>query len=179
MSLNRVFRYLGGLIIATLILGFGLPLAGIAPSKFLPPPMVYNTAQGKAHGVIISKDVSPTANPFKVGDHIYLVKYAFRAPPPLGRGETKPGKTERYYGEVRVPDETTYNALMPDDPISAIKYETTNPDINGIDAPNGGRSIGAGSNILSGWLIFLALDLALAFGIMMVVLERFGAKENI
>ena len=179
MSLNRVFRYLGGLVIATILLGIGLTVAGIAPSKFLPPPIVYNTAQGKAHGVVISKEVAPTANPFKVGDHIYLVKYAFRAPPPLARGETKPGPTQRYYGEVRVPDEQTYDALQPDYPIAAIKYETTYPDINGVDAPNGGRSVGPGSNILSGWIIFLVLDLALAYGIMMVVLERFGSKENI
>lgn len=179
MSLNRVFRYLGGLIIATILLGIGLTVVGIPPSKFLPPPIVYNTAQGKAHGVVISKEVAPTANPFKVGDHIYLVKYAFRAPPPLGRGEAKSGPTQRYYGEVRVPDEETYTALQPDQVIPAIKYETTYPEINGIDDPNGGRSIGAGSNVLSGWIIFLVLDLLLAYGIMMLVLERFGTKEDI
>lgn len=156
-----------------------MTVIGIPASKFLPPPMVYNTAQGKAHGVVISKEVAPTGNPFKVGDHIYLVKYAFRAPPPFGRAAPKGAQTQRYYGEVRVADETTYNALQPDDVIPAIKYEVTNPDINGIDDPNGGRSVGAGSNILSGWLIFLALDLALAFGIMMLVLERFGTKENL
>jgi len=179
MSVNRVLRFLGGLVIATILLVLILPLAGIAPAKFLPPAVVYNGAQGKAHGVVIGKDVSPTANPFKVGDHTYLVKYAFRAPPPLARGETKPGPTQRYFGQVRVLDETTYDAIKNDQPIPSIKYEQTYPDINGIDLDGFGRSAGPGSNLLSGWLLFVLLDLALGYFFMAVVLERFGRSENI
>lgn len=177
MSVKRVLRFLAGLIVASLLLYFILPLCGFVPAKFLPPPVVYNNAQGKAHGVVISKEVSPTGNPFKVGDHVYLVTYAFRAPPPLERGQTKPGPTVRYYGIART-DEQTYTNVQADDPIPKIKYETTYPDINGIDDESGGRSVGAGSNILSGWLLFLLLDLAVAYGFMLI-LEQFTSKENI
>ncbi len=54
----------------------------------------------------------------------------------------------------------------------------SDPDINGIPEL-GGRGIGPASNILSGWLLFLLLDLALAYFFMAVVLERFGKQENI
>lgn len=128
--------------------------------------------------MVIGKEVSPTANPFKTGDHVYLINYAFRAPPPLGRGEIKPGPTLRYYGSVRVDDEATYEAVKKDDPIQVIRYEKTYPDINGVDGPQGGRSVGPGSNILSGWLLFVLLDLAMAYGFMLI-LERFGRQENI
>ncbi len=177
MSVKRVLRFLAGFLVASLLLWFILPLCGLVPAKFLPPGIAYNNAQGKAHGVVIKKEVSPTGNPFKVGDHIYLVTYAFRAPPPLDRGQTKPGPTVRYYGLART-DEQTYNGVQPDDPVAKIKYETTYPDINGIDDGSGARSVGAGSNILSGWLIFLGLDLAMAYGLMLI-LEQFTTKENI
>ena len=177
MSVKRVLRFLAGFIVASLLLWLILPLCGIVPAKFLPPPIIYNNATGKAHGVVISKEVSPTGNPFKVGDHVFLVTYAFRAPPPLERGQTKSGPTVRYYGVART-DEPTYNAVQADDPIPKIKYEMTYPDINGIDDDSGGRSVGAGSNILSGWLLFLLLDLAIAYGFM-VALEQFTTKENI
>lgn len=177
MSVKRVLRFLAGLIVASLLLWFILPLCGIASSKFLPPGVVYNNATGVAHGVVISKNQSPTGNPFNVGDHVYQVIYAFRAPPPLLKGQTKPGPTVRYYGTART-DGPTFDAVKEDDVIPRIKYEKTYPDINGIDAPNGGRSIGPGSNILSGWLLFVLLDVVLAYGFM-VILEQFTDKENI
>lgn len=178
MSVNRVLRFLGGLIIATLLLVLVLPFAGIPQSKFMPPPLVYAKAEGKASGKITGKEISPTANPFKVGDHIYLVSYKFQARPPLVKGQLKPGPYQVYTGTVRVNDEGTYNALQIGGYIPAIKFEKTYPDINGIDDPNGGRSAGAGSNILSGWLLFVLLDLAIAYGFM-TLLERFGRQEDI
>ena len=60
-----------------------------------------------------------------------------------------------------------------------VKYETTYPDISGIDKPDLGLGCGPGSNILSGWLLFVLLDLILAYGIMALVLERFGRQEDI
>ena len=183
MSINRVVRYLAGLIIASILLGIGLPLGGIAPSKFLPPPIVYSNAQGKSYGRVTGKVVAPTANPFIVGDHIWLVDYQFPARTPPVRGASAPGPIQVYHGSARV-GEQTYNSVQTGSLIPKIKYETTNPDINGIDIPSGatfsaGRSVGAGSNILSGWLLFALLDLVLAYGIMIVILERFGTKENI
>ena len=82
MSVNRVLRYLAGLFIATLLLVLILPFVGIPQSKFLPPFMAYAKATGSAWGVITKKEISPTANPFKTGDHVYLLDYKFKAPVP-------------------------------------------------------------------------------------------------
>ena len=60
-----------------------------------------------------------------------------------------------------------------------VKNETTYPDIKGIDKPALGLSCGPGSNILSGWLLFVLLDLALGYGFMALILERFGRQEDI
>ena len=183
MSLARVLRFLGGLLIASVLLFFLLPIVGIPPSKFLPPNLAYAKADGLVKGVVTKKEVQPTGNPFKVGDHIYLVDYQFLAPDPLTRGETKPGPKQTHTGQIRV-DETVWgdadhpdkSGIQPGQRV-AIRYDKTYPDINGIDSL--GRGCGPGSNILSGWIAFLVLDLALGYLLMLLVLERFGAKENI
>ena len=41
-----------------------------------------------------------------------------------------------------------------------------------------GRSIGPGSNILSGWILWVLLTLLLGW-LTMMIFERFGAQENI
>jgi len=179
LSVNRVLRYLGGLFLATVLLVLILPFLGVSQSKFLPPPMVYAKAEAKAVGKITSKEVTPTANPFKTGDHVYLVDYKFAAPPPLRRGEIKPGPKQVYNGTLRVGDESAYEAAQIGAFIRPIKYEKTYPEINGVDTESGGRSVGAGSNILSGWLLFVLLDLILAYAIMALILERFGRQEDI
>ncbi len=185
MSLNRVFRYLGGLIIASVLLGFVLPLVGISQAKFLPPNLAYAKAAGLTRGTITKKEVQATANPFKVGDHVYLLDYTFYAPPALVRGEVKPGPKQEYQGQIRVDqalwgdaDQPQKSGVQPGQ-IVRVRYEKTYPDINGIDYPEIGRGCGPGSNIFSGWLVFFVLDLALGYLMMMIVLERFGAKENI
>ncbi len=185
MSLNRVFRYLGGLVIATILLMVGLPLLGIPSSKFLPPSVPYANANGSAIGVITKKEVLPTANPFKVGDHVYLLDYKFKAPDPPGRGQIQPGPKQVHLGQIRVDEATWGDADHPDKSgiqpgqLIRVKYEATYPDINGISQPDLGRGCGPGSNILSGWLLFVVLDLVLGYLLMILVLERFGAKEDI
>jgi len=185
MSLNRVFRYLGGLIIATILLGFLLPLVGVPPSKFLPPNLAYAKAAGSAWGRITKKEVQPTGNPFKVGDHVFLLDYQFSASDPPGRGQTQPGPKQTHTAQIRVdgtvwgdPDHPHKSGVQPGQWVH-VKYEPTYPDINGIDRPDLGRGCGPGSNILSGWLLFVLLDLVLGYLLMMLVLERFGAKEDI
>ncbi len=178
MSVNRILRYLGGLVIATILLVIILPLAGIVSAKFLPPAIPYASADGKAQGRVTAKETSATANPFKVGDHVYLFSYEFYAPTPPPRGEVKPGPKQLYHGQMRVMDETTYNAITAGQVIPKVLYVKADPDINGIPAL-GERSVGAGSNILSGWLLFLLLDLALGYGFMVLIMERFGRQENI
>ena len=185
MSINRVLRYLGGLVIASILLCIILPFAGIPQSKFLPPNLAYSKATGAAYGVITQKEVQPTGNPFKVGDHVFLLNYKFKAPDPPARGQTQPGPKQVHLAQIRVDDATWGDMDHPDKggaqpgQIVHVKYDTTYPDINGIDQPDLGRGCGPGSNILSGWLLFLLLDLVLAYLIMLLVLERFGDKENI
>ena len=185
MSLARVLRYVAGLLIASVLLFFILPIAGIPPSKFLPPPLAYAKADGLTPGRVTKKEVQPTGNPFKVGDHIYLVDYQFSAPDPLTRGETKPGPKQLHAGQIRVDgsvwgdaDNPGKSGIQPGQ-LVRVRYDKTYPDISGIDRPDLGRGCGPGSNILSGWILFLVLDLGLGYLLMMLVLERFGAKENI
>ncbi len=178
MSLNRVVRYLGGLLIASILLAIILPLAGIVSAKFLPPAVPYASADGTAQGRVTAKEVSATNNPFKVGDHVYLFKYEFYAPTPPPRGVTTPGPNQVYQGQARVADEATYNQIKVGQVIKRVMYVKSYPDINGVPEL-GERGIGPGSNILSGWIFFLLLDLALAYFFMAVVLERFGKQENI
>ena len=186
MSLNRVMRYLGGLLLASILLIILLPLVGIPQSKFLPPSLAYAKADGTATGVITKKEVQPTANPFKVGDHVYLLDYKFKAPDPPLRGQTTPGPKQIHTSQIRVDgsvwgdaDQPTKSGVQPDQ-LVRVSYVKSYPDINGITGPvDLGRGCGPGSNILSGWLLFLLLDLVLGYAIMMLVLERLGAKENI
>ena len=185
MSLNRVFRYLGGLALATVLLFVILPVVGLPPSKFLPPSFAYAKATGSAWGIVTQKEVQPTSNPFKVGDHVFLLDYKFKAPDPAARGQTQPGASQIHTAQIRV-DESVWgdfdhphkSGVQPGQLVH-VKYETTYPDINGIDKPDLGRGCGPGSNILSGWLLFLLLDLALGYLLMIIVMERFGTKENI
>lgn len=185
MSVNRVLRYLGGLFLATVLLFLILPLVGVAQSKFLPPPMVYAKATGSAWGVITRKEVAPTANPFKTGDHIYLLDYKFKAVTLAARSLVPLGPKQLYNTQIRVdestwgdPDNAQKSGILPGQVVH-VKYETTYPDINGVDKPDLGRSCGPGSNILSGWLLFVLLDLILAYAIMALILERFGRQEDI
>ena len=185
MSLARVLRYLAGLLIATVLLFFVLPIVGIPASKFLPPNLAYVKAAGEAVGVITKKEVQPTANPFKVGDHVYLLDYKFKAPDPPVRGDLKPGPKQVHTGQIRVDGDVWGDADNPGKggiqpgQLVRVRYEASYPDLNGIDNPDLGRGCGPGANILSGWILFLVLDLGLGYILMMLVLERFGAKENI
>jgi len=185
LSVNRVLRYLGGLFIATLLLVLILPFVGISQSKFLPPFVAYAKATGSAYGVITKKEVTPTANPFKTGDHVYLLDYKFKAPAAIARGLPPSGPKQLYNAQIKV-DSATWGDV--DNPLKSgiqigqmihVKYETTYPDISGIDKPDLGLGCGAGSNILSGWILFLLLDLVLGYAFMALVLERFGRQEDI
>ena len=185
MSVNRVLRYLGGLFIATVLLVLILPFAGIPQSKFLPPFVAYAKATGSAYGVITKKEVAPTVNPFKTGDHIYLLDYKFKAPAAAPRGLPPSGPKQLYNAQIKVDaatwgdtDSPLKSGIQPGQMIH-VKYDTTYPDINGIDKPDLGLGCGPGSNILSGWLLFVLLDLVLAYGFMALILERFGRQEDI
>lgn len=79
--------------------------------------------------------------------------------------------------------DTTFHAkdvIQLDPYLVHVKYEKSYPEISGIEDnwANGSRSIGAGSNILSGWILWLLATLFLGW-LSMMVLERFGRQENI
>jgi len=197
----RVVRYIIGLIVAVLLLFFGLPLMHIPPSHFLPPAYVWDKANAYARGVVTSKYYDVTNDPFQVGKKEYHLNYQFRAKMPATFGAVNPGAMQTFYGTSNV-DESYFdsqslkgpvdfehvrggygaNELQPVPPgfTVAVKYEVTYPDINGIVKPVvlTGRNIGAGSNNVSGWLIYVLLALGLAY-VFMMLFERFSSKENI
>lgn len=176
MSLNRLFRYVVGLIVGWLLMFFLLPLAGITRAKIIPPSAAFSNAKGWTIGTVTAKRRDTTGNPFHVGDHIYFLDYTFYAKP-VWPGETVGPKTQ-YNGTFRV-DQSTYEAAKVDDRLK-IKYEKSYPWINGDGSTSGvlGRSVAEGSNVLSGWLIFVVLDFILAY-IIMLILERFTGREDI
>lgn len=176
MSVKRLVRYFVALIISFVLVYVGAPLVGIPKSHLLPPTAVYKSATGTTTGIVTAYRYSVTNNPFYVGDKIWFVDYKFRAPDPAAvkLGAAKPNMVV-YTGSFRQPTklEIRVGSKLP------IRYETTYPDVNGVDVPReGGVGCGEGSNILSGWLIWLTGTFVLAFGVMMII-ERFQNVEDI
>ena len=196
MSIQRVVRFILGVLVAGVLLMFLLPLVGVPSSHFLPPSRVFVAAQGMAKGNIVGKYYSDTGNPFHVGDQLYFLNYEFQAHTPPPHGVTTPGPLQTYTGTIRT-DKATYDELpIPADaknttfasgqvitlapyPVK-IRYEKTYPEINGISDPwaNGARNIGAGSALVSGWIIWLLVMLFVGY-LFMMVFERFGKQENL
>lgn len=183
MSVRRVLRFFMGVIVAAVILAIVLPFFGVPSSHYLPPAMVYAKATGETRGWVVGKYYAETGNPFHVGMDEYFLNYVFKAPAPGPRG-APPGPMQVYKGTVRV-DQNWYdqyksansqneqqvpgNQVIPLPGYSTrVRYETTYPDINGVDATwaltyQNGRSIGAGSNVMSGWLIWAVAAVILGY----------------
>jgi len=183
MSAARIFRFILGTIVAVALLVGLVPLAGITRDKLLPPAVGYGEANKLARGVITRKYATPTANPFKVGDHIFMFDYQFVAPSPDAMQAGRPNATETYKGALRIEqniygDESTGKGGVYEGMPLRVKYDPAYPWINGIDADWGGRSVGEGSNILSGWLIWVVVALILGY-LFMMLFERFAKTENI
>lgn len=204
MSAARIIRYVIGVIVAAILLAIVLPVVGVPSSRFLPPAHVWDVAKGYTRGEITDKFYTTTNNPFNVGDHIYHVEYAFNGKAPQSTGQAPTNKMTLYNGQVTV-NKNEYDAvLLPKGSTQAdkaksnekipvvpgqnvrVKYEPTAPEINGTQAllvngswvAWGGRSTLGAANILSGWLVWVVVALALGYGLMLV-LERFGGRENI
>jgi len=195
VSATRVVRFVLGVICGALFLGFALPFAGVPSSHFLPPSHVWQKAKGVTWGYLTSKYYDVTQDPFHVGDLQYFVNYQYYAPVPLPGGMTRAGKPQLYNGTVRLRDKATYDAIATPPGVRAgdvkakgivpvmparyhVRYEKTYPEISGIYEQWGGRNIGAGSNTLSGWLLWVLAAFAVGY-LFMLLFERFGAKENI
>ncbi|MBV9852657.1 MAG: hypothetical protein JO250_23600 [Armatimonadetes bacterium] len=176
MSVRRVVRFILGVLIAGVLLMFLLPLFGIPASHFLPPGRVYATAKGITWGTITAKRQMPTNNPFNIGGQMYFVDYTFSAPAPPPRGVPTYGSKQPYNGELRVTKEF-YDSFNVGDRFH-VRYEKTYPWVNGVVEAANDRGVGEGSNILSGWLIWLGVTIALGY-LLMTLFERFGKQEDI
>ncbi len=176
MTLKGVLRYLISVFLATLLLAIVLPFAQIPRAQMFPPAFVYSNAQGKTTGVVSKKYRVPTSNFFKVGDQINLIDYRFQAPyTPLLLGDPKSNPKKVYTGTVQVGDEA-YARFAVNTPVP-VRYEKTYPVISGINQAGGGRSTGPGSRLLSGWVLWALLVLALAWMIS-PLLERVMLRES-
>jgi hypothetical protein len=198
MNTTRLLRFALGIIIAAIILAIILPFAGIPSSHYLPPAFVYSKAQGHAKGYVTGKYYAETGNPFIVGTDQYFINYAFKAPAPGPRGGV-PGPKQLYTGTVRL-DQDTYdeykpansqnssqtpagNVVIPLPPYPIpITYETTYPDINGVSATWGqtyqnGRNIGAGSAVVSGWMLWVVLSIFLGYFVAMGLASLMKSEE--
>ena len=169
MTLRRVGRFFIGLVIAIVLLGLVLPLIGIPKSHFLPPTWVYRKAEKVTSGRIV-KVYSPVTNdPFKVGEHMYFIDYVFQAPDPVS------GAAQTYNGTMRL-SQDLYQTSKVDERVP-IRYEKTYPWINGVDVEGAGLGCGEGSNVLSGWLIWVLVSIVLAY-IIGKILGKYGVQED-
>nr|CAA9246099.1 hypothetical protein AVDCRST_MAG63-1676 [uncultured Armatimonadetes bacterium] len=174
MTLKRFVGYVICVIVAVVLLSFVLPAVGIPRSQILPPPMVYNTATGRAPGVISALRDKPSGNPFRVGERIYFFEYRFQARAPQSLGVAKPGTAQNYSGTARVTS-SVYGAIKVGQPVNVV-YDVTYPYINGI--PGVGRSVGEGSNILSGWLLWAGAALVLGLGLFSLTGSLWGQTQT-
>ena len=172
MSGKRIIRFIIGLALSLVIVPVILPFCGVPRSQYLPPQWVYAQATGKTKGVVLSERYAVSNNPFQVGVRLFYIDYVFLAKPPSGPIK----KPQHYYGEVQV-DKATYDAVNPNQ-TAPIKYEVTNPNVNGIDIPTVGEGCNPANNILGPWLIWLGVVFALAV-VFLLIFDRMGDKEDI
>lgn len=171
----RPLRFLVSLIISFVLLVVILPYVGIPQTHFLPPPLVYQKATSWTEGDITGLRYVPSSDPFRIGDRNYFCDYTFWAPK---MGEP-PGSKHRfeYTGTVRLPDRVSYLMLQDTPPpYLRIRYEATYPWINGVDDPPLGVGCGEGSNILSGWLIWVGAVFVLAL-IFTAIINHFSRDD--
>lgn len=156
-------------------MGLLLPSAGIPRAQLLPPALVYGNAPGKGTGIVTKKHWRPTANPFHVGDKVYLVSYAFKAKAPAIVGTKGAGKIQRYTGTVKV-EQDVHDRMQLGNPVK-IKYEPTYPVISGIIQPGFGRSGDQGSGLFSAWWLWMFLALLIGY-LIAPFLERIMLRES-
>jgi len=174
LFLRRLFRYAVCLIISTVLLIVILPHAGVDQAHFLPPSWSYKKADGTTSGAITKTYSVQTDNPFYIGKRIYFWDYTFYAKtiPP---GKTKP-VMQQYNGEVRI-DKDSFDKRQQNDTV-LVRYVQSYPWINGLDSPQIGQGCGEGSNIMSGWLIWVGVSALVAF-VFLGIMQYFLPKEDL
>lgn len=160
MTPKSIVRLILGILVAVGLLMFALPAIGIPKGVFLPPPVVYSGAKGITQGRVTGKRELESGNPFKVGTKVFLIDYSFRAPTPKRLGATGAGKPAAFTGTIGV-EQGVFNSVQPGAPVP-IRYEKTNPAVNGINAKGMGRG---GDGFIGGWILFTIVALGLGFAI--------------
>lgn len=156
-------------------MGLLLPLVGIPRAQLLPPPLVYANASGKGSGIVTKKHWRPTANPFHVGDKVYLVDYAFKAKAPAMLGAKGAGVVQRYTGTIKVDQEVHDRTELGS--VVQVKYEPSYPVISGINQPGFGRNGAQGSGLLTAWWLWLFLAFLIGY-LIAPFLERIMLRES-
>jgi hypothetical protein len=178
MTVKSFVRFIIGIGIALLLLSLAAPPTGIPRAQLFPPMFIYGSATGKAQGVVTKTYTEMTRNIFKTGERNSLVDYEFQGPYVpllLANKPSGAGDTVKYAGTVQVSNDSL-NSFTVGMPVP-IRYEKTYPVISGIDQANGGRNIGQGSGLLSGWLIWAFVTLTLGY-IIAGFLERIMLRES-
>lgn len=177
-SPRRIIALIVCVVLVAIALQAVLPAVGIPKSRLLPPPQAFAQAKGKARGIVTGTSTEGTANPFKVGEgeRYHYIDYVFQARVPQALGQSSPGKLKRYQGHVRV-DKEMKNAVKPGQAVP-VRYETTFPEMNGIDGPRGGRTGGPTSAVFSTWLLYPLLSLFFGY-LLFVSVSPFLKQEDI
>ena len=175
MSVKSILRFFIGFCIAVGIFSIAAPFAHIPRSQMFPPFFAYPSAKGRAVGVVTKRINLPTSAWFRQGDHDTFIEYAFSAKAPDMLGGPPMGKVTKYKGSVQVLQED-YDKVK-DNQQLPIKYDLTNPEINGIAAPWGGRSTVGGSRVLSGWVLWFFGMVAVGY-MLAPLIERVVLREN-
>ncbi|MGO8674200.1 MAG: hypothetical protein ACLQVD_22905 [Capsulimonadaceae bacterium] len=198
MSGKKLFHYLCGLVVATVLLAVCLPFFGVPQTHYLPPNMVYSKAAGVTGGKITDRHNVPSSDWFHIGDRWYYLDYTFTAPEVINKSILTPkpqptngesaehlAKVEAYEeahpknivytGEVQV-DHDTYHQFQLGNFVT-VRYEKAYPQVNGLDKPPVGLGRGDGSNFWGGWLIWPAAAI-IGGWLVMVLIEQFTGKED-
>jgi len=177
-SPRRIIALIVCVLLVAIVLQAILPAVGIPKSRLLPPPQAFAAAKGKTRGIVTGTDTEGTSNPFKVGEgeRYYYIDYTFQARVPPMLGQSSPGKIKRYEGHVRV-DKEAMKSVKPGQPMP-VRYETTFPEMNGIDGARGGRTGGPTSAVFSTWLFYPLVSIFLGY-LLFVTVSPFLKQENI
>ena len=175
MTSKGILRFLIGCAIAALLVIGVLPAIGIPRAQILPPFAIYPQAKGKTLGYAAKVYKAAGANPFRVDEMVYYVDTRFKAKVPPMLGAKNVGKKEVYTGKVAV-DKPYWDTIKEGSQIP-IRYEVTYPDIHSIDTPLANRSIGPGSKIMSGWILYMIGIVVLGYCFAPLI-ERVALRES-
>lgn len=175
MSVKGLLRFLIGFCIALGIFSIAVPFANIPRSQLFPPIFVYPGIKGRIEGVVTARRDLPTSAWFRMGDRDYFIEYAFSVAAPKILGGPPEGKMTRYTGSVGV--SAADFEKVKDKQAIPIRYDQTDPDINGVETAWGGRSGIGASRMISCWFLWFIGIAAVGYMIAPLI-ERVALRES-